>query len=121
MQRFRQHVNETDDVWSGWLIGEWGAPHKIDNRFCRTNHDLAFKRQLPSEGGAENWIADRFAHNERADRAEVHNAELRQLFRNFRRLTSIGAADVYRTKKYHSLDFVDLTTENTEFAVENDY
>src|SRR4029077_20579206 len=54
---------------------------------------------LPNERGAENGFANIFAHNKRADRANVNDTELRQLFSDQRRLASIGFADVYGTKK----------------------
>src|SRR4029077_21043674 len=66
-----------------------------------TNHDLAFERQLPNKRCAENGFANIFAHNKRADRANVNDTELRQLFSDQRRLAAIGFADVYRTKKDH--------------------
>ena len=49
---------------------------------------------------AKNRFADIFADHKCADRANVHDTELRQLFRDQRRPTSISAADVHRTKKY---------------------
>ena len=116
MQRFRQYVNETNDVWPGKLIGKWVAPHKIDNRFRGADHDLALKRQLLHDCGTQSRFAHILAHNERADRADVHDPELRQLLGDLRRLTSICAADVYRTEKYHPPHLNYLITGNAEFA-----
>ncbi|PYJ88056.1 MAG: hypothetical protein DME71_13975 [Verrucomicrobia bacterium] len=42
---------------------------------------------------------DVFAHNERADCADVQETELRQLLGDYGWPTSISPADVYRTKK----------------------
>src|SRR5205807_8545409 len=66
-----------------------------------TNHDLAFKRQLPRDRRAKNRFADIFAHHKRADGANVDDTKFRQLFRDQRWLTSIRPTDVHRAKKYH--------------------
>ena len=72
---------------------------QFDDVVCRTNHDLAFERQLFCNRGAESRFADIFAHNKRADGADINHTELRQLFSDHRWLTSIRLADVYRAKK----------------------
>jgi hypothetical protein len=65
----------------------------------RTNHDLALKRQLLRDRDAKCRFVHVFAHDECTDGADVNDAELRQLFRDYRRLASIRRTDVYCSKK----------------------
>ena len=55
---------------------------------------------------AKSRFANVLAYDERADRANVNDAKLRQLFGDHRRLASIRATDVYRTKKYNPAHLV---------------
>jgi hypothetical protein len=74
---------------------------KIDNRFRGNNHDLALEWQPLCDRGAKIRLAHTRAHHKRADRADVHDIELRQLFRDRCRATSIRSTDIYRAKKNH--------------------
>jgi hypothetical protein len=55
---------------------------KIENFFRGADHNLTFERQLPSDRRAKSGFADVFADNKRADRANVDDVELGQLFRD---------------------------------------
>jgi hypothetical protein len=59
-----------------------------------------------------------FAHNKRADRTNINDPEVLQLFRDRRRLTSICPADVHRAKKY---DTGHASVCTDEWRVTNDY
>jgi hypothetical protein len=71
---------------------------------------------LNGKGIAQSRFTYIFPHNERANRANINDTKLRQLFGDLRRLTSISFANVYRTKKDHPAHLNDLTTENKEDA-----
>src|SRR5438270_9369088 len=72
---------------------------KIDNRLCRTNHDLAFEREFFGDRRAQGRFADIFAHHKRPDRTDIHDAKFSKLLSDQRRLTSIRSTDVYCAKK----------------------
>jgi hypothetical protein len=57
------------------LAGEWISADKIDNRFAGTNHDLAFEGQLFRDRRAQKRLAYIFAHDKRADGANVGDVE----------------------------------------------
>ena len=51
LRTFVQHADEPRYLRPGRLSREQILARKIDNRFCGTNHDLAFERQfLPDRG-----------------------------------------------------------------------
>jgi hypothetical protein len=100
-QRFGGDADEVGYARAGRLLGEWILRCELDDVACRTNHDLAFEWQLPSERSPEGRLAHVFAHNKRSDRANVNGIEPGQLLRDRRRLTSVCPTDIHRPKKYN--------------------
>jgi hypothetical protein len=98
-KRFGQYVYEACDVWPRWMPGKWICRHEVSDIVRWTNHDVAFERQIFRERIAQSGFTHIFANNKGADRADVDDAELGQLFCDQSRLTSISRADVYRAKK----------------------
>jgi hypothetical protein len=67
----------------------------------RTNHDLAFEWELPSDRLTQSQFAHLFTDNERADGANVNDTKLGQLLRDKRWLAPVRSTDVDCTKKYN--------------------
>src|SRR4029077_10022017 len=97
---FVQHIHEARYLRPRRLSCERIRCCEFDNVARRTDHDLAFEWQLLGNRSAKSGFTDIFAHNKRADRTNVNDTKLRQLFRDERWLASICPTDVYRAKKY---------------------
>src|SRR5205823_2031844 len=95
-----------------WIFG-----CKLNDVTRRANHNFAFEGQLPNKRAAESRLAYISAHNKRADRADIHDTELVQLLSDQGRLTSIGPADVYRTKKNDRRHFSILESDSNKRRV----
>ena len=103
---FGQHIHEADYIFAGRLSRERIRCCDLDEIARGNNHDLAFERQLLRDRSAKSGSIHVFAHNKRADSADVDHAELRQLFCDYCRLTAIRCPDVDRAKKdnpFHKL------------------
>src|SRR5438067_2303751 len=94
-----EDVHETSEARAGRFLCEriFGCePEEIGRR---TNHDLDLEWQLPSDRGAKSGVADLFADNERPDRADINDAELRQLFGDRGWPAAIRFAHIDRAKE----------------------
>ena len=78
-----------DDVGSRRLPRERILRRELDDIARGTNHDLTLEWQLVRDRIAQSGFAYIFTHDERADCADVNHTELRQLFGDRRRLTSV--------------------------------
>jgi hypothetical protein len=96
---FMQHIYEPGYVRARGLSNECVLCGELHDVARGTNHDLAFEWQLASNCSAQTRFAHIFAHNKRADCANVYDTELRQLLCDQGGLASVGAADVHRAKK----------------------
>ena|SRR5438045_6755445 len=111
MRSIGQHAHETGYVWARRLVCERIFRREFDDVARGTDHDLAFKGQLPNKGAAKNRFRHIFADRKGADGADVHDTELSQLLREYRRLASISSTDVHCTKKDDPAHCNDLTAE----------
>src|SRR6266404_5546022 len=98
-----EDADESRYVGAGRLTREWIFRCQLDDVARGTNHDLAFDsesfRELNGNLFAQGRLTHIFAHNKRADRADVHDAQFCQLLREQRRLASVRSTDVDRSKK----------------------
>jgi hypothetical protein len=78
---------------------EWIPGGELENVARGANYDVAFKRQLASERGAQSGFTDILPHHKSSDSADIHDIELRQLLRDLRRAASIRSADIHGSEE----------------------
>jgi len=92
--RFLEHAHESAHVLSGGCIAKPISARQCEHVARGTNHQFGLERQPAQDFVAQLRLAYILAHHKRSGRADIDDAERRQLFRQFAGLESLMSAHI---------------------------